>query len=151
MRALIQRVNRASVEIEGEVKSSIGKGLLILLGIEEQDNEQDIPWLTGKISKLRIFEDEAGQMNLSINDVKGEVMVISQFTLHAKTKKGTRPSYSRAAGPDRASELYESFARQMGQEIGTTAKTGEFGAYMKVALENDGPVTIMIDSRNKDL
>ena len=151
MRALIQRVNHAGVEIEGEEKASIGKGLLILLGVEEQDNEQDIPWMTGKISKLRIFEDEDGQMNLSIRDVGGEVLVISQFTLHAKTKKGTRPSYSRAAGPDRAHALYEAFARQMGREIGITAQTGEFGAYMKVNLENDGPVTIMIDSRNKDL
>lgn len=151
MRALIQRVNRASVQINGTEKSSLGKGLLIFLGVEQQDDEQDIPWLTSKISKLRIFEDEDGQMNLSIKDTGGEAMVISQFTLHAKTKKGTRPSYSRAADPEKANRLYETFARQMGEEIGSTVKTGEFGAYMKVHLENDGPVTIMIDSRNKDL
>jgi len=151
MRALIQRVNRAGVEINGTEKSSIGKGLLIFLGVEQQDEDQDIPWLTAKISKLRIFEDDNGQMNLSIKEAGGEVMVISQFTLHAKTKKGTRPSYSRAAEPERANRLYETFARQMGEEIGSIAKTGEFGAYMKVNLENDGPVTIMIDSRDKDL
>lgn len=151
MRVLIQRVNHASVEIEQQVKSSIGKGLLIFLGVEEQDNGQDVEWLRGKISKLRIFEDDQGQMNRSVIDVGGEVMVISQFTLHAKTKKGTRPSYSRAAPPEKAQSLYEEFARQMGEETGRPAATGEFGAYMKVNLENDGPVTIMIDSRNKDL
>jgi D-tyrosyl-tRNA(Tyr) deacylase len=151
MRALIQRVNHARVTIHGKEKAAIGKGLLILLGVEEEDTAEDIPWLTGKISKLRIFEDENQQMNLSILDVGGEVMVISQFTLHAKTKKGTRPSYSKAAGADQARELYESFARQMGEEVGKEAKTGEFGAYMQVALENDGPVTLMIDSKNKNL
>lgn len=151
MRVLIQRVNHASVEIEQQVKSSIDKGLLIFLGVEEQDNKQDVEWLRGKISKLRIFEDDQGQMNRSLIDVGGEVMVISQFTLHAKTKKGTRPSYSRAAPPEKAEYLYEEFARQMGEETGRPAATGEFGAYMKVNLENDGPVTIMIDSRNKDL
>ncbi|HKL38399.1 MAG TPA: D-aminoacyl-tRNA deacylase [Bacteroidales bacterium] len=151
MRALIQRVNHASVAISGKEKAAIGRGLLILLGVEEEDTAEDIPWLTGKISKLRIFEDENGQMNLSVLDVGGEVMVISQFTLHAKTKKGTRPSYSKAAAPDQARELYETFARQLGDEVGKEAQTGEFGAYMKVALENDGPVTIMIDSKNKNL
>jgi D-tyrosyl-tRNA(Tyr) deacylase len=151
MRALIQRVNHASVTINEKEKAAIGKGLLILLGVEEEDTAEDIPWLTGKISKLRIFEDDNGQMNHSVLDVDGEVMVISQFTLHAKTRKGTRPSYSKAAGPDQARELYESFARQMGQEVGKQAQTGEFGAYMKVSLENDGPVTIMIDSKNKNL
>jgi len=151
MRALIQRVNHAAVEIEQKQKAQIGKGLLILLGIEEEDDQEDIGWLTEKIGKLRIFEDGNGQMNLSVVDVGGEIMVISQFTLHAKTKKGTRPSYSRAAGPDKANGLYLEFARQMGDKVGTEARTGEFGAYMKVALENDGPVTLMIDSRNKDL
>ena len=151
MRALIQRVNHASVTINEKEKAAIGKGLLILLGVEEEDTAEDIPWLTGKISKLRIFEDDNGQMNHSVLDVGGEVMVISQFTLHGKTKKGTRPSYSKAAGPDQARELYESFARQMGREVGKEAQTGEFGAYMKVALENDGPVTLMIDSKNKNL
>lgn len=151
MRALIQRVNHARVAIEGEVKSEIGAGLLILLGVEEEDEPADIEWLTGKISKLRIFEDDHRQMNHSIMDINGEVMVISQFTLHAKTKKGTRPSYSRAASPKKAQALYEQFARQMGQAIGKAAKTGEFGAYMKVSLENDGPVTLMIDSKNKNL
>ena len=151
MRALIQRVNHASVTISGKEKAAIAKGLLILLGVEEEDTGEDIPWLTGKISKLRIFEDENGQMNLSVRDVDGEVLVISQFTLHAKTKKGTRPSYSKAAGPDQARELYEDFARQMGVETGKETQTGEFGAYMKVALENDGPVTLMLDSKNKAL
>ena len=151
MRALIQRVNHASVEINRQVKSGIGRGLLIFLGVEDEDNREDIQWLTGKISKLRIFEDEAGQMNLSVLDIGGEAMVISQFTLHAKTKKGTRPSYSRAAAPEKANDLYEEFARQMGIEIGREAQTGEFGAYMKISLENDGPVTIMIDSKNKNL
>ncbi len=151
MRALVQRVNHARVSIEGEVRSEIGAGLLILLGVEEEDEPGDIEWLTGKISKLRIFEDDNGQMNHSILETDGEVMVISQFTLHAKTKKGTRPSYSRAAPPQKAQSLYEQFARQMGQIIGKEAKTGEFGAYMKVALENDGPVTLMIDSKNKNL
>ena len=151
MRALIQRVNHASVEIDRKVKSSIGQGLLILLGIEEEDDREDILWLTGKISKLRIFEDDEGQMNLSVQDIGGEAMVISQFTLHAKTKKGTRPSYSRAAAPEKAQTLYEEFARQIGMEIDREAQTGEFGAYMKVSLENDGPVTIMIDSKNKNL
>jgi D-tyrosyl-tRNA(Tyr) deacylase len=151
MRALIQRVNHAAVAIEQKQKAQIGRGLLILLGIEEEDDQEDIGWLTEKIGKLRIFEDDNGQMNLSVVDVGGEIMVISQFTLHAKTKKGTRPSYSRAAGPDKANALYLEFARQMGDKVGTEARTGEFGAYMKVALENDGPVTLMIDSRNKDL
>lgn len=151
MRGLIQRVNHASVTIENRVKSQIGSGILVLLGIEEEDNQEDIRWLSNKISQLRIFEDKQGQMNLSVNDVDGEVMVISQFTLHAKTKKGTRPSYSRAAKPDTAIPLYEQFIEQMGKDIGKEIKSGEFGAYMQIKLENDGPVTIMIDSKNKGL
>lgn len=151
MRGLIQRVNHASVTIENRVKSQIGSGILVLLGIEEEDNQEDIRWLCNKISQLRIFEDKQGQMNLSVNDVDGEVMVISQFTLHAKTKKGTRPSYSRAAKPDTAIPLYEEFIEQMGKDIGKEIKSGEFGAYMQIKLENNGPVTIMIDSKNKGL
>ncbi len=151
MRGLIQRVNHASVAIESRVKSEIGAGILVLLGIEEEDNQEDIRWLSKKIAQLRIFEDTKGQMNLSVNDVEGEIMVISQFTLHAKTRKGTRPSYSRAAKPDTAIPLYEQFIEQMGKDIGKEVKAGEFGAYMQVRLENDGPVTIMIDSKNKGL
>ena len=151
MRGLIQRVNYASVQIENQIKSKIGPGLLVLLGIEEEDNQEDIQWLSNKISQLRIFEDEQGQMNFSINDVNGEIMVISQFTLHAKTRKGTRPSYSRAAKPDTAIPLYEQFIKQIGNDIGKEVKSGEFGAYMKINLENDGPVTIMIDTKNKSL
>ena len=151
MRALIQRVNDASVAIENKVKSKIGTGILVFLGIEESDNQEDIRWLSNKISQLRIFEDENGQMNLSVNDVNGEIMVISQFTLHAKTKKGTRPSYSRAAKPDTAIPLYEEFIEQMARDTGKEVQSGEFGAYMQVKLENDGPVTIMIDTKNKGL
>ncbi|MFP4619992.1 MAG: D-aminoacyl-tRNA deacylase [Bacteroidales bacterium] len=151
MRALIQRVNDASVTIKNQVKSNIGKGLLVFLGIEEEDNQEDIRWLSNKISQLRIFEDAQGQMNLSVNGVDGEIMVISQFTLHAKTKKGTRPSYSRAAKPDTAIPLYEQFIGQMEKDTGKEVKSGEFGAYMQIKLENDGPVTIMIDTKNKNL
>jgi D-tyrosyl-tRNA(Tyr) deacylase len=151
MRALIQRVNDASVTIENKVKSKIGTGILVFLGIEESDTQEDIRWLSNKISQLRIFEDENGQMNHSVNEIKGETMVISQFTLHAKTKKGTRPSYSRAAKPDTAIPLYEAFIEQMARDTGKEIQSGEFGAYMQVKLENDGPVTIMIDSKNKGL
>ena len=151
MRGLIQRVNHASVAVENQVKSQIGAGLLVLLGIEEEDNQEDIQWLSNKISQLRIFEDDQGQMNLSVNDVDGEIMVVSQFTLHAKTRKGTRPSYSRAAKPDTAIPLYEQFIEQMGKDTGKEIKSGEFGAYMQIQLENDGPVTIMIDTKNKSL
>lgn len=151
MRALIQRVNHASVAIENQIKSEIRLGILVLLGIEEEDTREDIEWLSNKIAHLRIFEDEQGQMNHSVNDVEGEIMVVSQFTLHAKTKKGTRPSYSRAAKPDKAIPLYNQFIEQMGKDIGKEVKSGEFGAYMQIKLENDGPVTIMIDSKNKNL
>ncbi|MFW6096014.1 MAG: D-aminoacyl-tRNA deacylase [Bacteroidota bacterium] len=151
MRALIQKVNYSRVYIENELKAGIGKGLLVLLGIENEDSDEDIQWLSNKISQLRIFEDNEGVMNLSVRDIEGEIMVISQFTLHAKTKKGTRPSYSKAAKPDIAIPLYEKFVRQMEKDIEKNIKTGEFGAYMKIDLENDGPVTIMIDSKNKSL
>ena len=150
MRAVIQRVSEASVTIDGKVKSAIGKGFLILIGIEDADNEEDIIWLTGKISNLRIFSDEAGLMNLSIQQAEGDILVISQFTLHASTRKGNRPSFIRAARPETAVPLYEEFVRRLSQESGIPVKTGEFGADMKVALINDGPVTILIDSKVKE-
>ena len=150
MRAVIQQVSSASVTIEGQVRSSIDKGLLILLGIEEDDHDDDIIWLSGKISRLRIFKDDQNLMNLSIQDVQGEAMVISQFTLHASTKKGNRPSYIRAARPDVAIPLYQKFITQLSQDTGKDVKTGEFGAFMEVALVNNGPVTIYIDTKNKE-
>jgi len=150
MRVVIQRVSEASVNIEGKVKSKIGSGFLILLGIEEADNAEDIEWLCGKISKLRIFADEQGIMNLSVQEINGEVLVISQFTLHASTKKGNRPSYIKAAKSEIAIPLYESFVKQLKKELNREIHTGEFGADMKVALVNDGPVTIIIDSKNKE-
>jgi len=150
MRAVIQRVKEASVSINSEVKSSIGNGLMILLGIEEADNQEDIQWLAGKISRLRIFEDEQEVMNLSVQDVNGEVMVVSQFTLHAATKKGNRPSYIKAARPETAIPLYESFVKEMESILGKQVATGEFGAEMDIALVNSGPVTIIIDTKNKE-
>lgn len=149
MRAVIQRVNHASVSIESKVKSEIKKGLLILVGIEEADNMEDIDWLSKKITQLRIFDDQDGVMNLSIKDINGEILAISQFTLHARVKKGNRPSYQQAAKPEISIPLYEKFVEQLGLDLGKDIKTGEFGAYMKVALENDGPVTILIDTKNK--
>ena len=150
MRALIQRVSQASVTIDGEIKSEIKSGLLILLGIEDVDTEDDISWLSAKISKLRIFDDENGVMNKSVIDVDGEALVVSQFTLHASTKKGNRPSYLKASKPDFAIPMYEKFLSQFVKDIGKEIGTGEFGADMKVALINDGPVTIWIDSKNKE-
>ena len=150
MRAIIQQVSSANVSIKGQVISGIDRGLLILLGIEEEDNDDDIIWLSGKISRLRIFKDDHDLMNLSIQDVSGEAMVISQFTLHASTKKGNRPSFIRAASPDVAIPLYQKFITQLSQDTGRDVKTGEFGAYMKVALVNNGPVTIYIDTKNKE-
>ena len=150
MRAVIQRVCQASVKIEGKLKAEIEQGLLIFLGIEDADTKEDIEWLSGKISQLRIFDDEAGVMNLSVNDVDGEVLVISQFTLHASTKKGNRPSYLKAAKPDVAIPLYEAFIKQMGRDLGKPVQTGKFGALMEVSLINDGPVTIIIDTKNKE-
>jgi D-tyrosyl-tRNA(Tyr) deacylase len=150
MRVLIQRVKSASVEIEEKIKSSIGVGLLVFVGIEEADNEEDVEWLCGKITKLRIFGDENGLMNLSIQEVSGQFLVISQFTLHAMTKKGNRPSYIKAARPEQAIPLYEKFLSQLERESGLKVFSGEFGADMKVSLTNDGPVTIFIDSKNRE-
>jgi len=150
MRVVIQRVNQASVSIEGRVTGAINNGLLILVGFEQADTDEDIEWITGKIAKLRIFDDEQGVMNLSVQETGGDVLIVSQFTLHAKTKKGNRPSYIQAANPDIAIPLYNSFIKRMEQEIGKKIATGEFGAMMMVSLVNDGPVTIIIDSKNRE-
>ncbi len=150
MKAVLQRVSKASVTIEGDKVADIKAGLLILVGIEDADTQEDIDWLAAKIVKLRIFSDTDGLMNLSVQDIDGDVIVVSQFTLHAATKKGNRPSYIRAAKPDVAIPLYESFVNQMEKELGKKVQTGEFGADMKVALLNDGPVTIIIDTKNKE-
>lgn len=150
MRILIQRVSEASVKIDGHIKSEIAQGLLILLGIENEDGQEDINWLVEKILKLRVFDDESGVMNLSLMDVNGDLMLISQFTLHASTRKGARPSYVKAARPEKAIPLYEAFIKTMEEKKGQKIATGEFGADMKVSLTNDGPVTIWIDSKNKD-
>lgn len=150
MRAIIQRVSEASVTIEGVVKSKIGLGLLILLGIEDADGEEDIDWLSKKIAQLRIFGDENGLMNLSVQDIQGQIIVVSQFTLHASTKKGNRPSFIRAAKPAVAIPLYEKFVDALRGTSGLEVGTGEFGADMKVALLNDGPVTIVMDTKAKE-
>jgi len=150
MKAVIQRVSKASVSIGGEVRSEIGKGVLILLGIEEADTDQDIEWLAGKITRLRIFNDGEGVMNLSVKDTGGDAIVVSQFTLHASTKKGNRPSYIKAARPETAIPLYEKFVKQLEILLEKAVGTGEFGAMMEVALVNDGPVTIIIDTKNKE-
>ena len=149
MIAVIQRASRASVAIERKQKETIGKGLAVLLGIEDADNSEDIAWLTRKIVNLRIFDDENGVMNKSLIDIAGEILLVSQFTLHASTKKGNRPSYIRAAKPEIAIPLYEEFIAQLRQLNGNKVKTGQFGAYMEVELINDGPVTIIIDTKNK--
>ena len=150
MRAVIQRVNYASVNIENNIFSKIDKGLLLLIGIEENDTEEDCSWLAHKIVNLRIFSDEKGKMNLSVKDVSGQILAVSQFTLHAQTKKGFRPSYIRAAKPEKAIPLYNKFVYCLEKEFGKKVYTGQFGAYMRIALENDGPVTIIIDTKNKD-
>jgi D-tyrosyl-tRNA(Tyr) deacylase len=150
VRAVIQRVSEASVTIGGKVKASIGSGLLVLIGIEETDSQADIEWLSGKIVRLRIFNDENQLMNLSIQDVKGEILVISQFTLFADTKKGNRPSYIRAARPEIAIPVYNKFLEQLCKDLAAPVFSGEFGADMKVKLINDGPVTIIIDTKYKD-
>ncbi|MEQ8219032.1 MAG: D-aminoacyl-tRNA deacylase [Arenibacter sp.] len=150
MRATIQRVTTASVTVDGKVISKISNGLLIFLGIEEADNEEDIKWLSNKIVNLRIFNDSQDVMNLSLLQVNGAALVISQFTLHASTKKGNRPSYIKAAKPEIAIPLYESFVAQLEKDLGKKVGTGVFGADMKVALLNDGPVTIQIDTKNKE-
>lgn len=150
MRTVIQRVKYASVTIDGNLKSKIGKGLLILVGIEDRDTQEDIDWLCKKICALRIFDDENGVMNRSVTDINGEILVVSQFTLHASTKKGNRPSYIKASKPDFAIPMYEKFCDEMSINLGKQVQTGTFGADMKVELLNDGPVTILIDSQNKE-
>lgn len=150
MRIVIQRVSRASVSISGKVKSSIGKGFLILVGVEESDTESDAEWLVRKVVGLRVFDDENGVMNLNIGQVGGDILVVSQFTLFASTRKGNRPSWLRAARHDISVPLYEFFCRRLEEETGRTIGTGEFGADMKVELVNDGPVTICIDTKNKE-
>ena len=150
MRVVIQRVKYASVTIDEKVKSKIGQGLLLFLGIEDADNNEDIEWLTNKVANLRIFDDDGGIMNNSVADVGGDILVVSQFTLHALIKKGNRPSYIRASKPDIAIPLYESFCQEMSLRLGREVETGSFGAEMKVELLNDGPVTIWIDTKNKE-
>lgn len=157
MRAVVQRVSEAAVTIDGQVKVSLPgreaglqKGLLILLGIEETDSSEDIEWLCAKISNLRIFDDASGVMNISVKNISGDILLISQFTLHASTKKGNRPSYIKAAKSDIAIPLYEKFVVHMEKELNKKIYTGEFGAHMKVSLVNDGPVTIIIDTKNKE-
>jgi D-aminoacyl-tRNA deacylase len=148
MRAVLQRVSEASVTIDGQVKGSIGRGLLVLLGIEDADTDEDVAWLSKKMVQMRIFGDDAGLMNLSVQDIDGEILLISQFTLHASTRKGNRPSFIKAARPEKAISLYEKMIAQLQADLGKTIATGAFGADMKVALVNDGPVTIVIDSRS---
>jgi len=150
MKVVIQRVSEASVTIDNIVKAAINNGFMILLGIEEADNTEDIDWLSKKIIGLRIFSDTEGKMNLDIKEVNGDVLLISQFTLHAQTKKGNRPSYIKAARPEQAIPLYEQFIKQLSIDLGKQIFTGAFGADMKVSLVNDGPVTIIIDSKNKE-
>ena len=150
MRAVIQRVSSASVVIAGQTKASIQTGLLVLLGIEEADTAEDIEWLSGKIARLRVFNDEQAVMNRSVLEAGGQVIVVSQFTLHASTKKGNRPSYIRAARPEMAIPLYKQFVQKLASELGQPVRTGEFGADMKVSLVNDGPVTILIDSKVRE-
>ncbi|TDS10896.1 D-tyrosyl-tRNA(Tyr) deacylase [Maribacter caenipelagi] len=150
MRAVLQRVSKASVTVEGKKISAIEQGILILIGIENEDMQDDIDWLTNKIVNLRIFNDDGGVMNMSLLATKGDAIVVSQFTLHASTKKGNRPSYIKAARPDVAIPLYEAFIATLESKMGKKVGTGEFGADMKVELLNDGPVTILIDTKNKD-
>ena len=150
MKVVIQRVSSASVTIDTKIVADIQKGLLVLVGIEDLDNQEDINWLASKIANIRIFGDENDVMNLSVKDVNGDIIVVSQFTLHAATKKGNRPSYIKASKPDIAIPLYENFVGELEKELGKKVQTGIFGADMKVLLLNDGPVTILIDSKNKD-
>jgi D-tyrosyl-tRNA(Tyr) deacylase len=150
MRIVIQRVSEASVKVESEIISVIKKGMLVLVGIEDSDNQDDVDFLVKKIVQLRIFDDENGVMNLSVKDVDGEIIVVSQFTLHASTKKGNRPSYIRASKPDFAIPMYEKFIAAIENVMGKKVGTGKFGAMMDIALVNDGPVTIIIDSKNKE-
>lgn len=147
---LIQKVTEASVTIEGKIKSSIGKGLLVLVGVEDRDTEADIDWLAGKLVNIRIFDDENGVMNKSVIDENGEILVVSQFTLQAQTKKGNRPSYIKASKPEFAKPMYEKFCTKVNELLGKEVKTGQFQAYMEVKLTNDGPTTIWIDSQNRE-
>jgi len=150
MRVVVQRVAEASVEVDGVLVSSIGRGLLILLGVEERDDEGDAEWLASKIVQMRIFNDDAGKMNRSVVDIDGEILVVSQFTLHASTKKGNRPSFIRAAKPQKAIPLYEYFVALVEKRLCKSVATGTFGAYMQVRLVNDGPVTIIMDSKHRE-
>lgn len=150
MRAVIQRVTKASVTIDNKIYSQINNGLLVLLGIEDADTHEDIEWLSGKIVQLRIFNDDNGVMNISVKDIGGDILVVSQFTLHASTKKGNRPSYIKASKPEFAISMYKKFVQQLSKELSKTVSTGVFGADMKVELLNDGPVTIVIDTKNKE-
>ena len=150
MRVVIQRVSKASVTVDNQLVSSIGGGLMVLAGFEEADTAEDLDWMSAKIVNLRIFGDKEGVMNLSVKDTDGEVLLVSQFTLHAATKKGNRPSYIRAAKPEISIPLYHLFIEKVGEQLGNRVKTGIFGADMKVELLNDGPVTIIIDSKNKE-
>jgi D-aminoacyl-tRNA deacylase len=150
MRAVIQRASKASVGVDGREVSSIGPGLLVLLSVEDSDAPEDIEWLTGKIANLRIFSDTGGLMNLSVMDIKGEILVVSQFTLHASTKKGNRPSFSRASKPEIAVPMYERFVEVLALKSGLPVRTGVFGAHMQVSLTNDGPVTILFDSKSRE-
>lgn len=149
MRAVIQRVSDAAVVINGETKGAIQRGLVVLVAVEDADTSEDIAWLSGKLVRLRIFNDENGVMNRSVQEVPGEILVVSQFTLFASTKKGNRPSYSRASRPEVAVPLYEAFVRKLTEDFGRPVQTGEFGADMKVSLANDGPVTIVIDTKDR--
>jgi len=150
MRAAVQRVSEASVAIEGQTRAVIKRGLLVLLGVEEADTAEDIEWLSGKLVRLRVFPDEQGVMNRSVQETGGDIIVVSQFTLHASTKKGNRPSYCRAARPEVAIPLYETFVKRLSADLGKPVQTGEFGADMKVNLVNDGPVTIVIDTKARE-
>jgi len=150
MRVVIQKVTQASVSIENQIEASIDKGLLVLVGIEDGDMNEDIAWLSSKIVNLRVFDDANGVMNLSVKEVEGEVLIVSQFTLHASTKKGNRPSYIKAARPEVAIPIYEAFIKQVESLLGKRVPTGQFGAMMQVSLCNDGPVTILIDTKNKE-
>jgi len=150
MRVVIQKVTQASVSIENQIVGSIDKGLLVLVGIEDGDTNEDIAWLSSKIVNLRVFDDDNGVMNLSVKEVDGEVLIVSQFTLHASTKKGNRPSYIKAARPEVAIPIYEAFIKQVESLLGKRVPTGQFGAMMQVSLCNNGPVTILIDTKNKE-
>jgi len=150
MRTVIQRVTQASVVIGGKEKSAIGRGLLVLVGVEDADSQEDIDWLAGKIARLRIFSDAEGLMNLSVQEIQGDILVVSQFTLHASTKKGNRPSFVKASKPEYAIPVYEEFLKQLGHELGKPVFCGAFGADMAVHLINDGPVTITFDTKNKE-